>query len=141
MVRQSSLISKDILNAAGFRATKPRIALLSFLDNSTIPLLINEIVSGLKSAKVDQVTVYRMIEAFKTAGIVREVNLQGERPRYELADIEHDHHHIVCTNCRKVEDFVGCDTSKLEKKALQQSHFAKVTGHSFDLYGLCNSCA
>jgi Fe2+ or Zn2+ uptake regulation protein len=132
---------KDILQAAGFRATKPRLALLAFLQKIPSPLPISEIASGLKSAKVDQVTVYRMIEAFKAAGIVREVNLQGERPRYELTDIEHDHHHIVCTSCHKVEDFVGCDTEQLEKKALQQSHFAKVTGHSFDLYGLCNSCA
>lgn len=141
MNSRSDLHNKEKLGEAGFRATKPRLALLSFLEKKSAPLLISEIVSGLKPHKVDQVTVYRMIEAFTKAGIVREVNLQGDRPRYELADLEHDHHHIVCTNCRKVEDFVDCDTERLEKKALQQSHFSKITGHSFDLYGLCDSCA
>lgn len=130
----------EIIRSAGFRATKPRLALLSFLEKEGTLLSIQEIVSGLKN-KVDQVTVYRMIEAFKGAGIVREVNLQGDRPKYELADAQ-DHHHIVCTNCRRVEDFDGCDAENLEKRALRQSRsFAKITGHSFDLYGLCNTCA
>jgi Fur family ferric uptake transcriptional regulator len=133
--------NKDALKSVGFRATKPRLLLISYLNKNHSPLLISEIVSGLRSKRVDQVTVYRMIEAFTKAGILREVNLSGDRPRYELADLEHDHHHIVCTNCRKVEDFVGCDTERLEKKALQQSHFSKITGHAFDLYGLCESCA
>lgn len=129
-----------MLRGAGFRATKPRLLAVSFLQKKRNPLLISEMISGLQSNKIDQVTLYRMIEAFTRAGIVREVNLQGERPRYELADLEHDHHHIVCTNCRKVEDFVGCDSERMEKKALSQSHFSKITGHSFDLYGLCDSC-
>jgi Fe2+ or Zn2+ uptake regulation protein len=131
----------EVIRNAGFRATAPRIALLTYLRKSRTPLLIQEIAAGLKSTAVDQVTVYRMIEAFKKAGIVREVNLHGDRSRYELADTEHDHHHIVCVSCHKVEDFVGCDSRRMERKALQQSHFSKVTGHSFDLYGLCNSCA
>jgi Fe2+ or Zn2+ uptake regulation protein len=132
---------KAILRRVGFRATEPRLELLSFLSKQHLPLSIIEIASGLKPKRIDQVTVYRMVEAFAKAGIASEVNLKGERPRYELSDTEHDHHHIVCTSCHKVEDFIGCNTTQLEKKALHQSHFSKVTGHSFDLYGLCNSCA
>ena len=130
----------EIIRSAGFRATKPRLALLAYLAKAKYPLNIQEVALGLKN-KVDQVTVYRMIESFKSAGLVREVNLQGDRPKYELADAE-DHHHIVCTKCRKVEDFTGCDAECTAKKALKQSRsFAKITGHSFDLYGLCNTCA
>jgi Fe2+ or Zn2+ uptake regulation protein len=141
MNHDSNVDYKLLLQKAGFKATGPRIALATLFESTTTPLAIAEIVSKLKYQKVDQVTVYRMVEAFKKANVIREVNLQGERPRYELSDTEHDHHHIVCTACHKVEDFVGCDVHQLEKKALRQSNFAKVTGHSFDLYGLCNSCA
>jgi Fe2+ or Zn2+ uptake regulation protein len=131
----------EVIRSAGFRATRPRLSLLSFLEKADFPLSIQEIVDGL-TRKVDQVTVYRMIESFKTAGLVREVNLQGDRPKYELADAENDHHHIVCTKCHRVEDFVGCGVERIEKKALQGSRqFAAITGHSFDLYGLCNTCA
>ena len=132
----------EMIRRAGFRATKPRLLLLALLQRSTYPIHIQEIVEGLGRNTIDQVTVYRMIDAFKKADIIREINLQGERPRYELADTKHDHHHIVCTNCRKLEDFVGCDVTEVEKKALRQSRsFVKITGHSFDLYGLCKSCA
>ena len=140
MKRITAPSNEEILRKAGFRATKPRVALLTLFSTASTPLSILQSVTHLVPKKIDQVTIYRMIEAFKSAGIVREVNFQGERPRYELSDTEHDHHHIVCTNCHKIEDFIGCDITKLEKRALQQSHFAKVTGHSFDLYGLCNSC-
>jgi Fur family ferric uptake transcriptional regulator len=131
-----------VLKDAGFRATKPRLSLLALLEKSHTPLSIHEIAARLRRGDIDQVTVYRTIEAFARAGIVREVNLQGQRPRYELPDAEHDHHHIVCIKCRKLEDFIGCDIGHVEKKALRQSRsFSRITGHSFDLYGLCNACA
>ena len=132
---------KETLKKAGFRATKPRLLLLSLLENAHTPLSILEIADALRKKGVDKVTVYRVTETFTASGIVREVNLQGERPRYELTDIVHDHHHIVCIKCKKLEDFIGCDAETIADKALKQSHsFSRITAHSFDLYGLCNAC-
>lgn len=131
-----------ILRRAGFRVTKPRLLILELLEISSTPLSIYEIVAQLRDHDIDQVTVYRSIETFTQAGIIREVDFLGQHARYELPDLEHDHHHIVCTKCHKIEDFVGCDIENIEKKALRQSHaFSQIIGHSFDLYGLCNSCA
>ena len=131
---------RTILMGAGFRATKPRLLLLKLLEKSHIPLSIHDIVLKLQN-DVDQVTVYRSIESFTHTGIVREVDFQGQLARYEILDLEHDHHHIVCTKCHKIEDFVGCDVERVEKTALRQSHsFSRITGHSFDLYGLCKTC-
>lgn len=141
MNKKKSYDVAKIIKKAGLRATRPRLSLLSFLQKKKYPLTIQEIVNELIDGKIDQVTVYRMIDTFKLTGIVREINFHGERPRYELEDVEHDHHHIVCTNCHKLEDFIGCDYQRLEKKVLSRSRsFFKITGHSFDLYGLCNKC-
>ncbi|HTR19051.1 MAG TPA: Fur family transcriptional regulator [Candidatus Paceibacterota bacterium] len=130
----------EALRRAGFRATRQRIALHSFLAKTTRPLLIQEVVEGLRKS-IDPVTVYRMMDAFKKAGVVREVNLRGDHPRYELED-EHDHHHIVCTDCGRVEDFTEHTHERVEKQVLARSKaFKKITGHAFDLYGLCNTCA
>jgi len=134
--------AQGMLNAAGFRTTKPRVLLLELLQKSHAPLSIHDIVAKLRSNDIDKVTIYRSIEAFVRTGIVREIDFQGQFARYELPDAEHDHHHIVCTKCHKIEDFVGCDIEHVEKNALRTSHsFSQITGHSFDLYGLCNSCA
>jgi Fe2+ or Zn2+ uptake regulation protein len=130
----------DIVRRAGFRATKQRIALITFLAKKDRPLLVQEITDGLRGT-MDGVTTYRMLAAFKRAGLVREVNLRGEHPRYELAD-EHDHHHIVCTDCGRVEDFIDETHERIGKRVLARSKsFKKITGHSFDLYGVCKTCA
>jgi Fe2+ or Zn2+ uptake regulation protein len=143
---ESSII--EMIRKAGFRATSQRKSLISFLCKKQYPLSIQEIIAGLSRDisnnrdTVDQVTVYRMIEAFKRAEILREINLHGDRPRYEISDTKNDHHHIVCTKCHKLEDFIGCDYEEIKKKALRKSRsFTKITGHAFDLYGLCASCA
>ncbi len=131
----------QIIKRAGLSVTEPRCLLLSFLHKKKYPLTIQKIANGLKNHKINQVTIYRIIDIFKHAGVVREINLHGERSRYEIADSKHNRHHIVCTRCHKLENFIGCDYQKLKKNALNRSrYFSKITGHSFELYGLCNKC-
>lgn len=128
------------LRAAGFRATTQRVALLEHLSSLREPQSIQEIADTL-SGVCDPVTVYRMIAAFEKAGLVRESSIGG-RPHYERTEAGDDHHHLVCTNCRVVEDFVGCGADLLARAALKRSkRFASVTSHSFDLYGLCRACS
>ena len=132
----------EIIRKAGFRATKPRLLVLSHLQKAKYPLGIKEIIESIGRKNVDQVTIYRILDSFKKAGLVVQVDFQHGRAYYELKDAKHDHHHIVCTNCDKIEDFTGCEYEKLATKALKQTRgFAKVTNHSVELFGLCNTCA
>ncbi len=131
-----------ILRKAGFRATKPRLLVLAHLQKTRYPLCIREIIEGIGRKNADQVTVYRILDSFKKAGVAVQVDFQQGRAYYELKDAKYDHHHIVCTDCDKVEDFTGCEYEKIAGKALKQTHgFAKVTSHSVELFGLCNACA
>lgn len=130
----------DIIRLAGFRATKPRLDLLSLLQKVKYPLSINELMGQLGT--VDQVTIYRTLNAFKKTGIVNQIDFHDNAARYEYKDAKHDHHHIICITCKKVEDFVGCDYKRLAGEVLKQTpRFAKITGHSFEFFGVCNTCA
>ena len=131
----------EMIRSAGFRATKQRVALVSFLTKVQRPLLVQEIADGIAELSWTAChRIRRMLAAFKRAGLVREVNLRGEHPRYERAD-EHDHHHIVCTDCGRIEDFTDKAHGQVEEKVLARSKaFKKITGHSFDLYGVCKTC-
>jgi len=132
----------DIIRKAGFRATTPRLLVLAYLRKSKYPLGVRDVLKGVGTKNIDQVTVYRILDAFKKAGVVVQVDFQQGHALYEFKDHEHDHHHIVCTSCDRVEDFTGCDYEKLVGKALKQARgFAKVTSHSFELFGLCAACA
>jgi len=131
---------QKLLRDNNFRSTEGRLALLAELKRSHKPLPVETFAHKLRS-HLDEANVYRALEAFAHAGIARRVDLQHGHAHYELAHGD-DHHHIVCTSCDKVEDFIGCEYEKLVNKALKQSSgFAKVTDHSLELFGLCNSCA
>jgi Fur family peroxide stress response transcriptional regulator len=53
-------------------------------------------------------TVYKNLEALKAIGAVADVNPLHEQARYEAAlpgtGAGRPHHHLVCTNCKKVRD-------------------------------------
>jgi Fe2+ or Zn2+ uptake regulation protein len=135
------MTQKDAISAlreAGHRATKPRIALLSYLAGIRYPQSILDIAAALKS-QMNQVTTYRILESFLESGLVREVDLHKGRPLYELA--HDDHHHIVCTNCDRISEFSDCSVSTLAKRAIAQAKdFAVVNDHSIELFGLCKKC-
>lgn len=130
---------KELLKSKGLKATESRLALLEILSKNHAPLSIKNIVK--KIGKVaDQATVYRMLESFQAAGLVRQIDLQQDFAFYEIADA-HDHHHIVCRLCGRIEDFLGCDFKQLATKALKQSRkFSSIDQHSLEMFGTCDSC-
>lgn len=127
------------LREQGLRVTPNRLAVLAVLAAAQRPQSIQQITARLKTRPF-KVTVYRVLADLKKAGLVRQVDFQQAHAYFELEDPD-DHHHLVCVKCERVEDFVGCEADSLATKALKQSkRFATVTGHSFELFGLCKSC-
>ncbi len=133
---------KQILNSAHLHATDERLFVVELLHRALKPQTSKEIFKKCKNLKIHETTLYRMLASFKESGLVKQIDFGGKLPYFELADMEHDHHHIVCTHCKKVSDFTGCDIDKVVKKALAQSkEFKTITNHSFELFGLCKKCA
>ena len=126
------------IRKAGVKATKQRVQVYGYLVKSRSPVSIQDIANALQGS-IDTVTAYRVIDSFKKAGLVREVDLRQGRPLFEVT--ESDHHHIVCTNCSRIEDFTGCHIDTIAEKALGQSQkFALINSHSLELFGLCKKC-
>jgi len=127
-----------LLRGAGLRRTSPRVSVLSYICNARYPFSIKELRE--KFPRIDLVTLYRMMGDFGKAGIVTRVELGSGRAMFELNDGK-DHHHIVCTSCERIEDFSDTEHERLVGRVLKRSRaFSRLTGHSFELYGLCNSC-
>jgi Fe2+ or Zn2+ uptake regulation protein len=131
--------SASLLGKAGLKKTDARLLLLDVLSKNKKPLSVKEIVSKTQG---DKVTIYRMLEAMTKKGLVRIVGTGEREAQYEIIDHHDDHHHIICLDCKKVSDFTGCDADILINKALKQvKDFRQITHHSFDLFGICNSCS
>lgn len=130
--------SNTLLDKVGLKKTNSRMSLLDLLSKNKRPLSVNELTLKLS---VDKVTVYRMLEVMKKKGLIRPVDTGERESKYEILDQDNDHHHIICISCKKVSDFTGCDAESLIKKALiQVKDFKQITHHSFDLFGICNTC-
>lgn len=130
----------ELLKSAGLRATKPRLSVLTILEESNLPLSVADIAAVLRRPRVDQVTVYRTLETFVQAGLVHHVELHQGRSFFELATREH-HHHLVCRSCGRVEDVEGCDMELVEKNVAKNSkNFHAVSSHALEFFGDCKSC-
>ncbi len=130
--------SITLLDKAGLKKTDSRIALLDLLSKNKKPFSVKDIVSKLSG---DKVTIYRILETMTKKGLIRRVDTGKREAEYETVDHYNDHHHIICLDCKKVTDFTGCDADSLITKALKQvKDFKQITHHSFDLFGICNTC-
>jgi Fe2+ or Zn2+ uptake regulation protein len=131
---------RHILRSAGLKCTPARLAILSFLKGQHFASA-QEIHNSIGKKKgFDLVTIYRTLGSFEKAGLVKRVDVRKDALYYEFN--EGHHHHIICTKCEKVADFDDTGDKILITKALKQAKdFKSISHHSFDLYGLCNTCA
>ncbi|MES2060056.1 MAG: transcriptional repressor [Patescibacteria group bacterium] len=103
-----------------------------FLGKHCPPQDAESVFKGLQG-KADKATVFRNLEIFESAGILRKVDLQKDSVHYEL-NANH-HHHAVCTSCGLIEA-VKCTFRKLDL-----SKFREIKDHSMEFFGICKSCA
>jgi len=129
------------LKEKGFRLTSARRGLLEIFVSSKFPLTANELLTQLKAQKIsaDKTTVYRELPFLVEQGMIRDVDFGDGQRRYERAD-EH-HHHVVCSNCNRVEDIeVDKDIARIEKAVAERTKF-QILKHSFEFFGLCQKCS
>ncbi len=93
-----------------------------------------------RSERVGKATVYRTLPLLVEAGILREVRFDVKHTHYELAFGEAPHDHMVCGRCGRIIEFGSNEVTKLRSKIARQHGF-RVTGHRFQITGVCKDCA
>ena len=125
----------------GFKLTRARTRIIEHFISSHSPISIPEIVSTLHKAEimVNKTTVYREIDFLLEQNLIRSVDLRERGKRYEFAGQNH-HHHLICVNCKKMQDFESeNDLSEIELKIYKDFGFS-VIQHSLEFFGLCSNC-
>lgn len=125
------------------RFTKQRQAILEILKNTSAHPDANWIFKKV-SKKIPNIslgTVYRNLNILCEDDIIKELSFQPTVTRYE-AQME-THHHIICTNCLKIEDIeeIGdCDVNtKLKETLLNNLEYSDITCEIL-FKGLCKDC-
>jgi Fe2+ or Zn2+ uptake regulation protein len=129
------------LRDKGFKITKVRLGIVEQFMNASIPLAAKDLINSFHDhgTKVNKTTIYRELDFLLSEKIIKEIEFGEGQKRYELEDFKH-HHHLICLNCRKVEDIeLKVDLEKEEDRFLKQNGF-KVINHSLEFFGYCKNC-
>lgn len=85
-------------------------------------------------------TVYRTLEALQRAGLIDSMGTGSGQTRFALRDLEHLHHHLICTECGGEWEVDGEAVRGLASSLQRRHGFHLHTDH-LTLIGLCRSCA
>jgi len=130
---------EEICRKRGLRVTFQRLEIFKALtrrkDHPSAEDIYEAVKPGLPMISFD--TVYRTLDLFAQCGLVRKVHHAGHKNRYD-PDVS-SHHHLVCTRCKRIEDFKWeeADALSLPKKVRK---WGRVEGKTVEVWGLCRKC-
>jgi len=128
------------LRGAGYRLTRPRLAVLQVLQENSRYLSPAEICERGRALypSLGLVTVYRTLETLDRLGLARRVHGRGNCHGYARA-AGIGGHYLVCHQCGQVTEF-PCERMEEIIEAVQQRSGFTVEEHLLELVGLCSAC-
>ncbi|GAB3140899.1 Fur family transcriptional regulator [Marisediminicola antarctica] len=130
---------RELLRDAGLKVTAPRLAVLLAVEqapHSDADALFAAVRRGLPGTSLQ--AVYGVLGALTTAGLVRRIEPATSPALYERR-IGDNHHHVVCTSCKAVED-VDCVHGAAPCLTPSSSHGFVVEAAEVTFWGLCPRC-
>ena len=134
---------EEYLQSRGMRVTQQRKLLVEHVfsrhEHFDADTLIEQLPGSGQEGHVSRPTVYRTLNEFVDAGLLRRFVLNGR------AVYEHDygypqHDHLYCQICDKLIEFSSDELQTL-RDAVGREHDFRVTGHRLIITGVCQACA
>ena len=82
-------------------------------------------------------TVYRTLALFERQGIIGKMQYLNDRARYDPNTSPH--YHMVCTQCKRIEDFNWATLDTLEMPE-ETKGWGRIQGKYLELRGICQDC-
>ncbi|MCT8976922.1 transcriptional repressor [Clostridium sp. CX1] len=135
---------KGNLKEKGYKLTPQRRAIVDVIIRNEGSHLTTEELYDLVKRECPEIglaTVYRTVQLLEALGVICKLDLNDGCSRYELIHEEenHQHHHLVCTNCGKVIE-VQDDLLEVLENEIEGKYNFKIKNHSVKFYGICNEC-
>ncbi len=127
------------LRDSGVRITPQRQAILTYLIEADSHPTADEIYKALSPQypTMSVATVYNNLKVFKESDLVKELTYGDSASRYDFDS--HNHYHIICSECGKINDFQYPKLDEVENIAEHITNF-NVTHHRMEIYGICPEC-
>ena len=86
--------------------------------------------------RVGYATVYRTLKLLAESGVANERHFGDGVTRYELADGDTHHDHLICIECQGITEFEEPRIETLQDE-VASTHGFELRTHKHELYGVC----
>jgi Fur family ferric uptake transcriptional regulator len=126
----------------GLHFTEPRRLIIDEFLASSEHFTLDDMAARVreKNASVGFSTVYRTLRLLVECGVAEEHHFGDKLTRYEIAELDAHHDHLVCTVCGKIFEFCEPRIESLQDEVATRFGFHQKT-HKLEIYGECASCA
>jgi len=139
-----SLVIQDsiqILQAQGYKVTKPRRQVLEVLEGTQKPVSPYDIqrLLGKQGKYLNHVTIYRVLDLLCGLNLAHRVLSKGGFVRCSLGKTGGCHRFVVCRQCGFIEEFADRELCQEEGKFAESFGF-HTECHLSESSGLCSDC-
>ena len=119
------------------KLTPQRLAIMEYLEGNKDHPSASDIYQAVseKFPTMSFATVYNTLKTLKNIDNIQEITIDPDKKRFDPNVVRH--HHLICTQCRKVIDI---NTEFELGLSDGQKHGFKITGNHIDFYGVCPEC-
>ncbi|MDR3736556.1 MAG: transcriptional repressor [Acidobacteriaceae bacterium] len=134
---------RDVCNAHGIAVTHQRQVLYEVMQKLHGHPSPEEVYAAVKKLipAISLNTVYKNIHLFIESGVFKELSMHHGTLRVEMNS--HDHHHLVCSQCKAVSDIPDAELSRLLGLKAPRKRLSggfQVQRLAIDVIGLCAKC-
>jgi Fur family ferric uptake transcriptional regulator len=125
----------------GLRSTEQRRLIIDTLFTVKEHVTIDGLLEQVRATDpgVGYATVYRTLKLLTESGVAQEHHFGDGHTRYELADAEAHHDHLICVECGSITEFEEPAVEALQDRIASRYGF-EVRAHKHELYGVCADC-
>ncbi len=133
---------KEMLQDAGLSPTPNRLRVLEIIGSNNFPLSATDIHETLeRTAPINRVTVYRILELLVEKEIVARIATGGRAAYYGMAPNEQHkaHPHFYCTECGRM-DCLEPEAVNINFNAFQNTFPGRIDKFEMRIDGICRNC-
>jgi Fur family ferric uptake transcriptional regulator len=132
----------ELLDVVGLEPTPSRMRVLQVIGNRSSPVSAQEIFTTVsRTANINRVTVYRILDVLVEKGIVQRLNGGGRSLVYGLAPNENHpaHPHFRCRSCGVLQ-CLQPGSLRVDLKGIKRSFAGEIKTVEVRLDGICKNC-
>lgn len=125
----------------GLRSTEQRRVIIEMIFDSCAHMSIDDLLQRARAIdpRIGYATVYRTMKLMTEAHVVHEHRFGDGFTRYEVADEDAHHDHLICLACGSITEFEEPLIEELQERVAERHGF-EVRSHKHELYGRCDEC-